>query len=202
MQTNRIALIQALHNPDKEVRGLAAAELANEQVTTALPLIVRAALEEKDPQTRMNIAAAATWLGSPEGLDILKGMCADNRFSVWVRVNAARNAFDRGDHSCFAALAQMAQSGETDTRIYGLQAASQIASKTEQEGAAVSDLAARSLADPDIRMRLEACETLRRIDRADGIAPLRTAIQREREEIVRSQMEAALKYLLKQHPAS
>ena len=64
-------LIAALKNPDPEIRSLAAAQLAEMKVTDALPQIVRAAQDERDIRTQVNIAAAATWLGSDQGLLIL-----------------------------------------------------------------------------------------------------------------------------------
>ncbi len=97
--TTRPAFIEALHHPDQEVRGLAAAELAEEKVASALPMILRAAEEEKDPQTRLNLAKAATWMGSADGAEMLKDICGDRNLSSWVRLNAARDLFDRQDHS-------------------------------------------------------------------------------------------------------
>jgi HEAT repeat protein len=69
IQATRPALIDALRNPDKEVRVLAAAELAEMIDSDALPQITQAAHMEQDPVTQMRIAAAASWLGSRKGLN-------------------------------------------------------------------------------------------------------------------------------------
>jgi HEAT repeat protein len=58
------ALLEALQNPDAEVRGLAAWQLAETKQKDCLPQILRAARDEKNPDTRVNIASAAGNLGS------------------------------------------------------------------------------------------------------------------------------------------
>jgi HEAT repeat protein len=192
------ALIAALRSPEKEVRGLAAAELAEIKATAALPDIIRAAQDERDALTQVNIAAAATWMGSAEGLQMLKNICADPKQSAYVRIHAAGNVFDKQDHACFPALVEMMRpTAETDARIGALERASQIRPKTEQESKLVLSLALEALADQDIRIRLEACDALRWLNDPAAIAPLRRLMENEREEAVRSQMESSLNYLLK-----
>ncbi len=201
VDTSRAGLVEALHGSDKAVRGLAAAELAERKDTEALPMIVRAAQQERDGQTRLNLASAATWMGSPNGLLLVKDLCNDRSQSSWIRTNAARTAFERHDHDCFPALVEMMRSGETGARIEAMSAASQIHSMTDVERKTVLELSAAALADPDVGMRLQASQALRWLNREEGMVPLRKAIARESEESVRSQMEADLKYLSKEHSA-
>ena len=199
VELNEAALVLALHSTDKEVRGLAAAELAELKMTSALPEIVFAAKNEGDALTQVNMASALTWLDSDEGVKILKGVCTNSMMPVYVRVRAARSVFDKQDHSCFPALVEMMRPiVETDARIYALVLASQIKDKTEQEARIVLAAAVDALQDQDIRMRLQACEALRWLNDPRGIQPLRKAIDLEREEIVRQQMKASLNSLEKE----
>ena len=199
VELNEVALIRALHSADKEVRGLAAAELAGLKLTSALPEIVYAAKNENDLQTQVNIASAATWLDSDEGLQILTSICKDSTVSAFVRVRAAQSVFDKQDHSCFPALAEiMRPISETDARVYALEIASQIKHKTEQEAQIVLTSAVDALQDQNIRMRLHACQVLRLLKDPQAVQPLRRAIDVEREEAVREQMKSTLNYLEKE----
>lgn len=187
------ALVDALRNPDKEVRGLAAAELAELKATDSLPEIMHAAEIEQDALTQVNIAAAATWLGSSEALNLLKRVCGDPTLPPYARLNAARNVFDKGDHACFRAVADMMlPSAAPDSRIGALYLLSQLHDKTEEESRSVLRLLVVALSDPDIRVRLETCQGLRWLNDPEAITPLRNALANEREEVVRTQMQSTL----------
>jgi HEAT repeat protein len=191
------ALIDALRNPDKEVRGLAAAELAELKATDSLPEIMRAAEIEQDTVTKVNIAAAATWLGSTDALNMLKRVCGDTTLPPYARQNAARNVFDRSDHACFSAVADMMlPSEDPDTRIGALYLLSQLHDRTEDESNRVLQLLAASLNDPDLRIRLKTCQGLRWLNNPEAITPLRNALATEREEIVRAEMQSTLDSLV------
>jgi HEAT repeat protein len=190
------ALIQALGSSDRGIRGLAASELAELKAQTALPDIVRAAEWEKDPLTQVNIAAAAVSLGSEEGMEILTNICANPAASASVRSAAARNVFDAQDHACFPALVEIMRSAENpDDRIGALSLASQIEFRTEQETQTVLALALLALADQDLRVRLQAGESLRWINDRRAIPALQKAISLEPEEAVRQEMKSALAFL-------
>lgn len=197
IQITQTALIEALQNPDKEVRGLAAAELAEMKVSDALPYIIQAAQDERDPQTQVNIAAAASWLGSAEGLTMLRSVCRDSNLSAYLRLDAISNVFFARDHSCFPELVEMMQqTSETDVRIGALSLASQIEQKTENESNVVLSVALEALKDQDLRIRLYASEALRWMNATTAIPALRRAIGQETEDVVRQQMESDLKFLL------
>jgi HEAT repeat protein len=192
------ALVDALRNPSKEVRGFAAAELAELKATDTLPEIMHAAEIEQDPLTRMNIAAAATWLGSSEAHQMLESMCGDATLPPYVRQHAARNLFDRGDHSCFRSVADMMlPSQDPGTRIGAFYLLSQLHNKTQDESKRVLHALVTALRDPDIRIRLEACQGLRWLNNPEAITPLRKALASEREEVVHTQIQSTLDVLAK-----
>ena len=197
IEITRPALVEALKNPKKEVRGLAAAELAEMKAFDALPYIIQAAEVERDAQTQVNIAAAASWLDSAEGLAMLRSICRDSSVSAYVRLDAARNVFLERDHSCFSELVEMMQpASEVDVRIGALMLASQIKPKTKDESQCVLSVALEALKDRDLRVRLSASYALRWLNDAAAIPALLRAIEQETEEVVRSEMESDLQYLL------
>jgi HEAT repeat protein len=167
------------------------------KATDSLPEIIRAAEIEQDTLTKVNIAAAATWLGSPDGLNMLKRVCEDSTLPPYARQNAARNVFDKGDHACFSAVADlMLPSADLGTRIGALYLLSQLHDRTEEESKRVLQLLVASLTDPDLRVRLETCQGLRWLNKPEAITPLRNALATEREEIVRTQMQSTLDSLV------
>ena len=197
VEINQAALIQALSDPRKEVRGLAAAELADMKVTDVLPQIIQAAESEQDGLTHVNIASAATSLGSAQPLSILKDLCADAAVPGYVRVAAARSVFQTGDHSCFLTLADMVEFGtDTEGRTEGLALLAQVKPKTDTEEKIALNLALGALKDPQVMMRLQACEAIRWIGDPKAIALLQAALDHEQEEVVRDRIAVVLKFLL------
>ncbi|MGA3318919.1 MAG: HEAT repeat domain-containing protein [Candidatus Korobacteraceae bacterium] len=196
IEVNEAALIQALSDPRKEVRGLSAAELAEMKVTKALPEIVRAAESETDGLTQVNIAAAATWLGSEQGLSLLKGICAERTKPGYVRVAAARNVFKVQDHICFLSLVDMIDRGtDTEGRIEGLGLLAQVSPKADYKEKEALRLALKALQDPEVIVRLQACEAIKWIGDPRAIPPLQEALGHEQEEVVRDRIAAVLKFL-------
>jgi HEAT repeat protein len=196
IEVNEAALIQALSDHRKEVRGLAAAELAEMKVTKALPEIVRAAESETDGLTQVNIAAAETWLGSEQGLSLLKGICADGTKPGYVRVAAAQNVFRVQDHTCFVSLVDMIDSGtDTQGRIGGVGLLAQVNPKADHEEKEALRLALKALQDPEVIVRLQACEAIKWIGDPKAIPPLQEALGHEQEEVVRDRIAAVLKFL-------
>jgi HEAT repeats len=52
------------------------------------------------------------------------------------------------------------------------------------------------LTDADVRVRMESCEGLRWLKRPEAIAPLRSALGNEQEDIVRQRMQSTLDFSL------
>jgi hypothetical protein len=67
------ALIEALRNPDGEVRGPAAWQLLEMKAEDSLPQILHAVRDERDGATKVNLASAAAYLGAKEGTTALEG---------------------------------------------------------------------------------------------------------------------------------
>ena len=193
-------LVDALRNSDKEVRRLAAAELAELRATGSLPEIMYAAETEQDAQTKVSIAASATWLGSVPGLNMIKGMCMDTTLPPLIREDAARHVFDQGDHACFRAVANfMLPSEGADTRIGAIYLLSQHA-RTDEELRLVYSRLLEALADQNVRIRLATCNGLRLLNNPEAIPSLRISLANEHEEVVRNRMQAAINSLATPKP--
>ncbi len=195
---NKPSLLLALKDARPEVRGLAAAELAEMKEVDALPDILRAANDERDEQTQVNIAAAATWLGSTEGMSLLGRMCQNASLSALTRQSAASTLFDAGRYECYPGVAaMMLPASSADERIGAMYLLTQLRGRTKEQTEEVLRLTLRMLAEPDLRLRLEASQGLRFLGSPAAIAPLREAILREPEEVVRHEMQTALASLTK-----
>ena len=187
------SLLRALRSAKPEVRGLAAAELATMKAVDTLPDILRAANEERDDRTRENIAAAATWLGSSEAMSLLTRMCQNASLSASVRQSAASTLFDAGRYDCYSSMAAMMwPSGTPEERVGAMYLLTQLHGRTREQSEEVLRLTLSMLAEPDLRLRLEACSGLRFLRNPAAIAPLREALLREQVEVVRQQIQAAL----------
>lgn len=136
-------------------------------------------------------------MDSKEGLNILKTVCNNSAASFYIRIDAARNVFFRQDHSCFPTLVELMSSPEPEARIGALNIASQIHDKTNQETPQVQSMVLQALQDQNLRVRLEVCEVIRWLNNPAFIQPLRDALEKEHEEVVRSPMQSTLDLLIK-----
>jgi HEAT repeat protein len=149
------ALIEALLNPDNEVRGLAAWQLLEMKAGDSLPQILQAVRDERDARTRADIAAAAAHLGATEGTAALEEICHDSSVLGWVRTDAARHLFNLHNRACLPDLWQLMDSGvEADTRIAAINLVSNLIDRTALESAQIMRFTLEALDDPDIQLRL------------------------------------------------
>ena len=107
IELTEAALIAALQDPDGEVRSLAAAQLAAMDDHPALTAILGALVAESDPQVEVNLAGAATWLGSRRALDQLQRLCQDLNVPSTARLDAARYVSNKELPTCFPAVEQI-----------------------------------------------------------------------------------------------
>jgi HEAT repeat protein len=137
-----------------------------------------------------------------EGTVALEGICHDSGEPEWVRTDAARHLFDLHDHACLTDLRKLMESGnESDTRIDAINIVSQLKDRTASESAQIERLTLEALDDPDTHLRLYAVITLGDLRDTTAIPYLRMAIQAEKEDIIKSQMETSLRSLLALKPS-
>lgn len=202
IELTQSALVEALRNPDKEVRGLAAWQLLETKANDSLPQIMQALRDESDPATKVNLASAAAYFGAKEGTAELAKVCHESGLPASARIDAARHLFDLKDHSCMPDLLKLITSAsDSETRVMVLNLVSPRPGLTPAERAQMTRVSVEMLRDKQPRYRLKAAVFLANLHDTNAIPYLRRAIQVERDEPIRSQMQSSLNSLLVKWPA-
>ncbi|HWB33661.1 MAG TPA: HEAT repeat domain-containing protein [Acidobacteriaceae bacterium] len=186
------ALIDALQNPDGDVRSLAAAQLAAMDDHAALPQINHAIGNEHDPQVRVNLAGAATWLGSRYALEQLVQLCQDINTPATTRLDAARYVSHKGVADCYSSVEQIEHTDQDPAmRVLAISAA---ANYRGQEGSAVL-LAGQALQDVEPTVRTAGADALHGLRAVNSIQELEQALHVESDETARGHMREAIQSL-------
>lgn len=186
------ALIAALEDPDGEVRSLAAAQLAAMDDHPALPKITLAMNAEGDPQVKVNLAGAATWLGSQRALDQLQLICQDVYVPSLTRLDAARYVSHKELATCFAAVEDIERL-DRDPSIR-VQAILSAATYRGQSGRAAA-LATSALTDLFPEVRVAAADALRDLHATGSLGELNRALQVDADDTAREHIRGAIRAL-------
>lgn len=190
------ALVDALQNPDAEIRGLAAIQLADTKVRDAIPDIVSAVNKEKLPLTRANIALALTQLGEDTGFSVLMSMCNDSGIPGHFRTLAARYLSDVNGGSCLDAVLSILETDkEPSSHMAALDILLRFKNVSESDSRKIYALDVKDLTNPDLTVRLYASHTLVALGGDSAVDYLEGAIAAETDEFIRAQMEADLRRL-------
>lgn len=190
------ALVDALQNPDGEIRGLAAIQLAETKVRDAIPDIVSAVNKEKLPLTRANIALALTQLGEETGFSVLMSMCNDSGIPGHFRTLAARYLSDVNGGSCLDAVLSILETDkEWSSHMAALDILPRFKNVSESDFRKMYALDVKDLTNQTPAVRLIASNTLVALGGDSAVADLQSAIAAETDEVVRTQMEADLRRL-------
>jgi HEAT repeat protein len=185
-------LLAALKNPDPEVRSFAAAQLAASDDHTALKFMITAFQDERDPQVQVNIAGAATWLGSNIAIEQLKTICRDVNQPSTARLDAARYISNKQLSDCFPAVREIARNDQDATvRVLAITAA--INYRGQSDGA--EKIAVQALNDIDPTVRVTAADSLRSLRATDAIPALQSSLQSEGDETAREHLRETLRVL-------
>lgn len=186
------ALLAALRDPDGEVRSLAAAQLAATDDRAALKELVRAFQDERDPQVQVNLAGAASWLGSRLAIEQLQTSCQDINVPSTARLDAARYVSNKQLATCFPAVREIARNDQDPTvRVQAILAA--VAYRGQAEGS--QKIAVRALKDIDPTVRIAGADALRSLHAADAVGALESALQNEGDETAREHLRGAIRVL-------
>lgn len=186
------ALLDALRNPDGEVRSLAAAQLAAMDDHPALKRIIRAMEDERDPQVQVNLAGAASWLGSRVAVKQLESSCKDVNVASLIRLDAARYVSNQQLATCFPAVRQIEQTDQdAAVRVQAIVAATGYWGQSD--GAA--KLAVQALTDLDPSVRIAAADSLRVLEATKSIGALKSALQNEGDDTAREHLREAIRVL-------
>lgn len=185
-------LLAALKNPDPEIRSLAAAQLAAADDHPALKYMITAFQDERDPQAQVNIAGAATWLGSNIAVEQLKTICKDVNQPSTARLDAARYISNKQLSDCFPAVREIARSDQDPTiRVLAITAALSYHGQSD----AAQKIAAQALSDIDPTVRITAADSLRHLRATDAIPALQSGLQSEGDETTREHFREAIRVL-------
>ena len=185
-------LLAALKSPDPEVRSLAAAQLAAADDHAALKYMITAFQDERDPQTQVNIAGAATWLGSNIAIEQLKTICRDVNQPSTARLDAALYISNRQLSDCFPAVREIARNDQ-DATVRALAITAAINYRGQSDGA--EKIAVQALNDLDSTVRVTAADSLRYLRATDAIPALQNSLQSEGDEIAREHLRETLRVL-------
>jgi HEAT repeat protein len=185
-------LLAALKNPDPEIRSLAAAQLAATDDHSALKYMITAFQDERDPQVQVNIAGAATWLGSSLAIEQLKNICKDINQPSTARLDAARYISNKQLPDCFSAVREIARNDQdATTRALAITAATSY--RSQSDGA--QKIAVQALNDLDPTVRITAADSLRSLRTTDAIPALKSALPGEGDETAREHLREAIRVL-------
>ena len=190
------ALVNALQNPDAEIRGLAAVQLADTKVRVAIPDIISAVNKETSPLTRANIASALIRLGDETGFSVLKNMCNSADIPGHFRTLAAQYLLDVNDGSCLNAVLNILETDkEPSSHMAALDVLPRFKNVSESDSRKMYALDVKDLTNPDDTVRLYASDTLVALGGDSAVGYLEGAIAAESNDFIRTQMEADLRRL-------
>jgi HEAT repeat protein len=193
------SLVRALTNSNGDVRYLAAMKLAEDHDTEAIAAIRSALAVETLPRSRVNISLALGLLGDTVGINELKKLCDDPAFVSEFRLYAVRYLFDlhSQDVKCLEATEAIVSktTGKFGDRITALSLLPLFENLSSEQSAKVLQLVINSLSDSEPVVRIAASQALVSLGNPKGVTNLEAALEREKDDAVRTEFEEDLKKL-------
>lgn len=112
VRTDRDSLMAALTGPDQETQGYAAAELASQHATEAIPYITSAFEKATQSVPRFNLAQALVVLDRAAGLRRMTKLCQGSKEDPVIRLRASRSVRNSGSPDCDNAILEIPLSSE------------------------------------------------------------------------------------------
>jgi HEAT repeat protein len=201
VSSNTPALVDALRNPNPEVRYLAAQKLAEDKNKEAIPEIARALDSETVPATQITIAFALAQLGDTRGFVALSKSCDDQAIRASLRVRAAGYLLNLNDESCLKAVMAVLRSDvDFDSRMLGLSLLGRFHHVSDEDSKSMCAAAVQSLNDPTPAVRISASTALVALGNPAAIPALERAVDSEMDQAVKNQMKSNLERLQQSHP--
>ncbi|HXM61904.1 MAG TPA: HEAT repeat domain-containing protein [Terriglobales bacterium] len=192
----QLALQSALKDNRPEIRGLAAAELAEMKDVTSVPLIVKALEAEKDQLVKFNMATALVSLNSPAGTKALLHTCDDASVPAGRRLDAASRLVDAGDLSCLPSVENiLRKTTDPSNKVSALLLLARVKVVPASLVPRIHDTLLASLQDPDSAVRGYTSQCIAALGDKAAAPSLKTAIANESDESTRERMEESQKSL-------
>jgi len=197
----REGLVTALRSEDPEVRSLAAAQLAFYEGAKETIPDIRAALErESDSLAKVNIAYALAQLGDQDGFEALRAGCFDSKIVPRIRLFAAGYLLNLRRGYCVTAALDILQDSDSPAdKMQALSLLPQFGDLSEKDAVRMRALVFGALQDPTPAVRISAGQVIAAIGDETAEASVRAAIEREGDEVVRSELQSDLRRLRKKH---
>jgi HEAT repeat protein len=190
------SLREALHNPDPDVRGVAAGVLAERRDVASIPLLRAALSAESAPKAKIAISNALAELDRQRGGLALIALCNNPNAPATNRLSAALSVLDLGRNDCLTSVVNLLSSSpDAASRGMGLSYLSRITSSPDDLQPRVQLILVKGLADPTAANREHASEALSVLGDGSAAKALELAIRNEKDLPVRSQMEHDLSRL-------
>jgi HEAT repeat protein len=196
----RHGLVLALRSTDPETRFLAAAQLASERAKEAIPNMRDALKRENSPMAEINIGYALAQLEDWTGLETLKEACTSDSVAPHLRLLAAGYLLDLHRSCCNSSVLDLLQNvPEPVDRMQALSLLPRFAQLSESDALRMITLVLMALQDPTPAARISAGEVISRIGTKTDEQYVKAAIDREGDEVVRSQLQSDLQRLCQRY---
>ena len=185
------SLREALHNPDPDVRGVAAGVLAERWDVVSIPLFKAALSAESAPKAKIAISNALAELDRQrEGLALI-ALCNNPNAPATNRLSAALSVLELGRNDCLTSVVNLLSSSpDAASRGMGLSYLSRITGSPDDLQPRVQLILVKGLADSEAANREHASEALSVLGDGSSAQALELAIHNEKDLSVRGQMGA------------
>lgn len=190
------SLREALHNPDPDVRGVAAGVLAERRDVASIPLLRAALSAESVPKAKVAISNALAELDRQRGGLALIALCNNPNAPATNRLSASLSVLDLNRSDCLASVVNLLSSSpDAASREMGLTYLSRIMGSPDDLQPRVQLILVKGLADSEAANREHASEALSVLGDGSAAQALELAIHNEKDLPVRGQMEHDLSRL-------
>jgi hypothetical protein len=187
------SLVIALHNPDAEVRWLAAARLEDDKAVSAVEPIEKALSVESVLRARINIASSLTSLDPARGVPVLSNICKDQGTPDWAKLEVASKLTTYHNIDCISAVEDIATyTSETDTRRLALSILPTLSKLSVLDHRHIIEIESTFLEDKDPLVRMSASESLGLSGDRAAVPALQNRLQTETNEQVKDQIKQSL----------
>lgn len=194
VEPSRSGLLASLHNPDQQVRSLAALRLAELKEVGSIPAIEKALARETAQETRTNMAFALAQLGKKEGITELARACDRRDLPGYLRLEATAYLLSVGKNLCFDATLDVLNT-DPDSRTQALSMLPRYRDLSREQSGEMTEVAVRYLNDESGSTRTQASATLAELADPSAIPYLENAISNESDDAVRAEMQQNLESL-------
>ena len=185
------SLRNALKNPDREVRGVAAGVLAEIGDVRSIPLLKEAIRVEQNPYVKINLSSALASLQDLQGNAALIGTCGNRNEAGPLRLTAATQVLRTGDSiSCLGSVVDILRDDPSPpNRELGLQYLRRVTFAPSSLLSELREVLVASLSDPAPINRQYAGESLYIFGDCSTIRAFQRAVQVEKEEKTKDHMQ-------------